>query len=164
MIGDGFDREPCKVGIMVADPWLTMAEEFADDGQAVALRDNPLGVGFAVVHETEEATGGVSMSASRLPDRGYDLDSARHEAPCPWRIGGEDDAGIHVLDVNRERVAKRRRAWRRWEVIQALVARIGDEVLVPRLCANPECRCPFAPPAALRCTARPSVPWRHSRM
>ncbi|MDE0373248.1 MAG: hypothetical protein OXI73_12000 [Rhodospirillales bacterium] len=37
--------------------------------------------------------------------RGYDLDPARREAPGPWRIGGRDDAGIHVLDANGKRVA-----------------------------------------------------------
>ena len=37
--------------------------------------------------------------------RGYDLDAARREAPGPWRVGGRDDAGIHVLDANGERVA-----------------------------------------------------------
>ena len=76
--------------------------------------------------------------------RGYDLDAARREAPGPWRIGGRDDAGFHVLDANGERVAT---VWRTpsrsvaaLEAIQALVVWAGDEVLGARLCANPECR------------------------
>ena len=83
--------------------------------------------------------------------RGYDLDTARREAPGPWRIGGRDDAGIHVLDANGERVAT---IWKTpsrsvpaLEAIQALVVRMGDEVLASRLCANPECRRPFDAPS-----------------
>ena len=33
------------------------------------------------------------------------LDAARREALGPWRIGSEDETGIHVLDANGERVA-----------------------------------------------------------
>ena len=73
--------------------------------------------------------------------RGYDLDTARREAPGPWRIGGEDDAGIHVLDANGERLAT---IWKTpsrsdaaLEAIQALLLRIGDDVLAPRLCVSP---------------------------
>ena len=39
--------------------------------------------------------------AVRKPRRCH-LDTARREAPGPWRIGGRDDAGIHVLDANEE--------------------------------------------------------------
>ena len=83
--------------------------------------------------------------------RGYDLDTARREAPGPWRIGGEDDAGIHVVDANGERVATIWKTPSRLipavEAIQALVVRMGDEALAPRLCANPECRRPFDAPS-----------------
>ena len=79
------------------------------------------------------------------------LDVARRAAPGPWRIGGEDEAGIHVLDANGERVAT---IWKMpsrsdsaLEAIQALMVGIGDEVLAPRLCANPECRRPFDAPS-----------------
>lgn len=79
--------------------------------------------------------------------RGCDLDTPRREAPGPWRMGGRDDAGIHVLDANGERVAT---VWKTpsrsdaaLEALQALVVWIGDEVLGARLCANPECRRPF---------------------
>ena len=79
------------------------------------------------------------------------LDTVRREAPGPWRIGGEDEAGIHVLDANGERVATIWRAASRsdasLEAIQALLVRIADEVLAPRLCANPECRRPFNAPS-----------------
>ena len=88
--------------------------------------------------------------AVRKP-RGYDLDTARREAPGPWRIGGGDDAGIHVLDANGERVATiwktPSRSVSALEAIQALVVRMGDEVLATRLCANPECRRPFDAPS-----------------
>lgn len=83
--------------------------------------------------------------------RGYDLDKARCEAPGPWRIGDRDDAGMHVLDANGERVAT---IWKTpsrsvpaLEAIQALVVRIGDELLAMRLCANPECRRAFDAPS-----------------
>ena len=83
--------------------------------------------------------------------RGYDLGTARREAPGPWRVGGEDDAGIHVLDANGERVATiwntPSRSAPALEAIQALVVRMGDEVLAQRLCANPECRRPFDAPS-----------------
>ena len=83
--------------------------------------------------------------------RGHDLDTARREAPGPWRIGGRDDAGIHVLDANGERVATIWRSPSRsvaaLEAIQALVVRMGDEVLAARLCANPECGRPFDAPS-----------------
>ena len=79
--------------------------------------------------------------------RGYDLDTARREAPGPWYIGGRDDAGVHVLDANGERVATicttPSRSVATLEAIQALVMRMGDEVLATRLCANPDCRRPF---------------------
>lgn len=32
--------------------------------------------------------------------RGYDLVSARREAPGPWGVGGRDDAEIQLLDAN----------------------------------------------------------------
>ena len=32
--------------------------------------------------------------------RGYDLVSARGEAPSPWGVGGRDDAEMHLLDAN----------------------------------------------------------------
>ena len=71
------------------------------------------------------------------------LDTARREAPGPWRIGGRDDAGIHMFDANEEQVATiwktPSRSVSALEAIQALVVRIGDEVLATRLCANPEC-------------------------
>ena len=95
--------------------------------------------------------------------RGYDLDTARREAPGPWRIGGGDDAGSHVLDANGERVAT---IWKTplrsdsaLEAIQALVVRMGDEVLAPRLCANHECRRPFDAPSRTQkhCSAVCSV-------
>ena len=83
--------------------------------------------------------------------RGHDLDPARREAPGPWRIGGRDDAGIHVLDANGERVATiwktPSRSVAALEAIQALVVWIGDEVLGTRLCANPDCRRPFDAPS-----------------
>ena len=79
------------------------------------------------------------------------LDTVRREASGPWRIGSEDDAGIHVLDANGERVAT---IWKTpsrsnsaMEVIQALMVRMGEEVLAVRLCANPECRRPFDAPS-----------------
>ena len=79
------------------------------------------------------------------------LDTARREAPGPWRIGSEDDAGIHVVDANGERVAT---IWKTpsrsnsaVEAIQALMVRMGEEVLAERLCANPECRRPFDAPS-----------------
>ena len=82
--------------------------------------------------------------------QGYDLDTARREAPGPWRIGGRDDAGIHVLDANGERVATiwktPSRSVAALEAIQALVVRMGDEVLATRRCANPECRRPVRGP------------------
>ena len=88
--------------------------------------------------------------AVRTP-RGYDLDTARREAPGPWRIGGRDDAGIHVLDANGERVATiwttPSRSVSALEAIQALVVRMSDQVLATRLCANPECRRPFDAPS-----------------
>ena len=95
--------------------------------------------------------------------RRQNLDAARHEGSGPWRIGGEDDAGIHVLDANGERVAT---IWKRpsrsvpaLEVIQALVVRMGDEVLAQRLCANLECRRPFDAPSRTQkhCSARCAV-------
>ena len=83
--------------------------------------------------------------------RGYDLDTARREAPGPWCIGGRDDAGIHVLDANGEQVATiwktPSRSVAAVEAIQALVIRMGDEVLATRLCANSECRRPFDAPS-----------------
>ena len=83
--------------------------------------------------------------------QGYDLETARCEAPGPWRIGGRDDAGIHVLDANGERVATiwktPSRSVAALEAIQALVVRMGDEVLATRLCGNPECRRPFEAPS-----------------
>ena len=79
------------------------------------------------------------------------LGTVRREAPGPWRTGGEDDAGIHVLDVNGERVAT---IWKMpsrsdstLEAIQALMVRMGDEVLAQRLRTNPECRRPFDAPS-----------------
>ena len=79
------------------------------------------------------------------------LDTVRREAPGAWCIGGEDDAGIHVLDVNGECVATIRKTPSRsdsvLEAIQALMVGIGDEVLAQRLCANPECRRPFDAPS-----------------
>lgn len=75
----------------------------------------------------------------------------RREAPGPWRVGGEDDAGMYVLDADGERVATiwktRSRSDATVEAIQALMIRMGDEVLAPRLCANPECRRPFDAPS-----------------
>ncbi len=83
--------------------------------------------------------------------QGYDLDTARREAPGPWRVGGRDDAGIHVLDANGERVVTiwttTPRSVATLEAIQALVVRMGEEVLAPRVCANPECRRPFDAPS-----------------
>ena len=85
----------------------------------------------------------------KLP--GYDLAPARREAPGPWRIGGRDDSGIHVLDANGERVATiwttPSRSAATLEAIQALVVRMGDAVLAVRLCANPDCRRPFDAPS-----------------
>ena len=56
-----------------------------------------------------------------------------------------------MLDANGERVAT---IWKTpsrsapaLEAIQALVVRMGDEVLAQRLCANPECRRPFDAPS-----------------
>ena len=73
--------------------------------------------------------------------RGYDLGTAHLEAPGPWRVGGEDDAGIHVLDANGERVATiwktPSRSVSTLEAIQAFVVGMGDEVRATRLCANP---------------------------
>ncbi len=95
--------------------------------------------------------------------RGYGLDTARREAPGPWRIGGQDDAGIHVLDANGERVAT---IWKTpsrsdsaLEAIQALMVRTGDEVLAPRLCANPACKRPFDAPSRTQkhCSAKCAV-------
>ena len=91
------------------------------------------------------------------------LDTVRREAPGPWRTGVEDDAGIHVLDANGERVAT---IWKMpsrsdsaVEAIQALMVDIGDEVLAQRLCANPECRRPFNAPSRTQkhCSARCAV-------
>ena len=83
--------------------------------------------------------------------RSQHLDTVRREAPGPWRTGGEDDAGLHVLDVNGERVAtiwkSPSRSDSTLEAIQALMAGIGDKVLAQRLCANPECRRPFDAPS-----------------
>ena len=83
--------------------------------------------------------------------QGNDLDTARREAPGPWRIGGRDDAGIHVLDANGERVATiwktPSRSVAALEAIEALVVRMGDEALATRLCANPGCRRPFEAPS-----------------
>ena len=77
--------------------------------------------------------------------------AARREAPGPWRIGDRDDVGIHVLDRKGERVATiwttPSRSGSALEAIQALVVRIGDEMLAERLCANPECRRPFDAPS-----------------
>ena len=79
------------------------------------------------------------------------LDTVRREAPGPWRSGGEDDAGIHVLDANGERVATIWKTLSRSdaavEAIQALMVRMGEEVVAERLCANPECRRPFDAPS-----------------
>ena len=79
------------------------------------------------------------------------MDTVRREASGPWRIGSEDDAGIHVLDANGERVAT---IWKTpsrpnsaVEAIQALMVGIGEEVLAGRLCANPACRRPFDAPS-----------------
>ena len=87
--------------------------------------------------------------AVRRPRRCH-LDTARREAPGPWRIGGRDDAGIHVLDANEERVATiwntPSRSVSALEAIEALVVRVGDEVLATRLCANPECGRAFDSP------------------
>lgn len=88
--------------------------------------------------------------AVRKPRRQH-LDTVRREVPGPWRTGGEDDAGIHVLDVNGERVAtiwkSASRSDAALEAIQALMVRMADEVLAQRLCANPECRRPFDAPS-----------------
>ena len=87
--------------------------------------------------------------AVRKPRRCH-LDTARREAPGPWRIGGRDDAGIHVLDANEERVATiwntPSRSVSALEAIEALVVRIGDEVRATRLCADPECGRAFDSP------------------
>ena len=96
--------------------------------------------------------------AVRKP-RGYDLDTARREAPGPWCIGGRDDAGIHVLDANGERVATiwktPSRSVAAVEAIQALVVRMGDEVLAPRLCVPiPSAGARTTHSAARRSTAR----------
>ena len=89
-------------------------------------------------------------TAVRKPRRQHP-DIVRREAPGPWRIGDEDDAGIHVLDANGECVATIRKTPSRsdsaLEAIQALMVGIGDEVLAQRLCANPECRRPFDAPS-----------------
>ena len=86
----------------------------------------------------------------RKPRREH-LVTVRREAPGPWRIGGEGDEGIHVLDANGERVATiwktPSRSAAALEAIQALVVRIGEEVLAMRLCANPECRRLFDAPS-----------------
>ena len=83
--------------------------------------------------------------------RGHDLDAAGHEAPGPWRTGDPDDAGIHVIDANVERVATiwttPSRSPTALEAIQALVVHMGNEVLGIRLCANPECRRPVDAPS-----------------
>ena len=75
------------------------------------------------------------------PRRQYS-DTVRREAPGPWRTGGEDDVGIHVLDAKGERVATIWRTLSRpdsaLEAIQALMVRMGDEVLTTRLCASTE--------------------------
>ena len=75
------------------------------------------------------------------------LDTIPREAAGPWRIGGEDNAAIYVLDMNGVHVAT---IWKMpsrsdstLEVIQALMVRMGDEVLVRLLCANPESKRPF---------------------
>ena len=56
-----------------------------------------------------------------------------------------------MLDANGERVATiwktPSRSVAALEAIQALVVRMGDEVLATRLCANPECRRPFEAPS-----------------
>ena len=56
-----------------------------------------------------------------------------------------------MLDVNGERVATiwktASRSESALEAIQALMVRMGDEVLAQRLCANPECRRPFDAPS-----------------
>ena len=79
----------------------------------------------------------------RKPARQH-LDAARREAPGPWRIGSEDDEGIHVLDANGEPVVTLLKSPPRSDqalgAIQALLVRVGDEMLAPRLCANPDCR------------------------
>ena len=81
----------------------------------------------------------------------HHLDAVRREAPAPWRIGSEDETGIHVLDANGEPVATICRTASRSDValeaIQALLLRTGDEMLAPRLCANPDCRRPFDAPS-----------------
>ena len=81
----------------------------------------------------------------------HHLAAVRREAPGPWRIGSEDDAGIHVLDSNGTRVATLWKTVSRSEAsldaIQALLLRMGDEMLAPRLCANPDCRRPFDSPS-----------------
>ena len=83
--------------------------------------------------------------------RGDDLDAVRREAPGPWRIGDRDDAGLHVLDANGEKVAticaSPSRSDSALGAIQALVVRVGYEVHAARLCANPECRRPFDAPS-----------------
>ena len=86
----------------------------------------------------------------RKPRRQH-LDTARREAPGPWRMGSEDDAGIHVVDANGERLAT---IWKTpsrsnsaVEAIQAVMVRMGEEVLAERLCANPECRRAFDAPS-----------------
>ena len=83
--------------------------------------------------------------------RGYDLDTARREAPGPWRIGGRDDSGVQVLDANGQRVATiwttPSRSDATLKAIQALVVRMGDEVLATGLCANPDCRRPLEAPS-----------------
>lgn len=75
----------------------------------------------------------------------------RREAPGPWRIGSEDEAGIHVLDANGEPLATIWKTASRpaasLDEIQALLLRTGDELLAPRLCANPDCRRPFDAPS-----------------
>lgn len=98
----------------------------------------------------------------RKPARKH-LDAMRREAPGPWRIGSDDDAAIHVLDANGERVASIWRTASRSDAslaaIQALVLRVCDEALAPRLCANPDCRRPFDAPSRtqLHCSTACSV-------
>ena len=88
--------------------------------------------------------------AVRKP-RGQHLDTVRREAPGPWRIGGEDGAGVHVLDANGERIATIWKTPSRLDsalaAIQALMVRMVGEMLAPRPCANPECRHPFDAPS-----------------
>ena len=74
--------------------------------------------------------------------RGYDLNSASHEAPCPWHIGGRDDSGIHVLDANWQRVATI------WTTPSRRVSTPESvQALATRLRAIPGCRFPFDVPS-----------------